>query len=81
MALTTRRDPGRQAYVITPSDSTIISETRGIYVAVGGDLNVLMAEDTVAVVFPSVPAGVVLPLACIKVLSTSTTASGIIGVR
>ena len=71
--------PAQHIEAITPADGTDLTfATRGIYVGTGGDLRVLtLGGDTVT--FPDVPAGVILPIRCKRVLATSTTASGIVG--
>lgn len=80
MSISTRRDPATQLRVITPSDSTILAPyPRSIYVAVGGDVAILGVDDTVAVVLPAVPSGVIIPVNAQKIMSTGTTATGLIG--
>lgn len=69
------------AFVVTPSDSTIIPATRGLYVGTAGNINVVMAEDENTVLFTAVPAGSILPIQVIKVLATSTTASTIVALN
>lgn len=78
MSLNNRRDPARNAVAITPSDSTVLTETRALYIGTAGDLNLLFADDSAAVVLPAHPAGL-FAYAVKKVMSTSTTASGIVG--
>lgn len=73
-------DPVSQAFSITPHDSTNFARpTRGIYVGTSGDVAVVFTAGAAAVVFPSVPAGVILPVRAIRVNSTSTTASNLVG--
>lgn len=72
-------DPAIHAYAITPSDSTTITVTRGIYIGGAGDVTVLMACDDNSVVFTAVNAGTILPLSVQKVLATGTTATSIVG--
>jgi len=63
---------------VTPSDSTDFDTlTRGLYVGGAGDV-VAVRHDGTAVTFAGVQAGTVLPIACRRVNSTSTTASGIV---
>lgn len=64
------------AVAVTPNDSTIIPETRALFVGTGGNLNVRMV-DGMTLVFTNVPAGV-FPIQVAQVLSTSTTATNII---
>lgn len=64
------------AVAVTESDSTVIPETRALYVGTTGNLNVTMADGQ-TVLFTAVPVGI-FPIQVTKVLSTSTTASTII---
>lgn len=64
------------AVVVTPSDSTVINTTRGLYVGTSGDIAVRMA-DGMSLTFPSVPVGV-FPIQVDQVKLTGTTASNII---
>ena len=66
--------PFYKAVAITKSDSTVIAPTRGIYVGVTGDLNIVMHVGGSPVVFKAVPVGV-LNICAIQVYSTSTTAT------
>lgn len=68
----------RFAAVVTPSDSADLAYvSRGLYVGVGGNLNVVMSGG-MTVVIP-VQAGF-HPLAVNRVLNSSTTATGIVAV-
>lgn len=71
-------DPANGAFLITPNDSTnLTQQTTGIYAGGAGNIKVDMINgDTVTFV---VPAGVVLPVQVRKVYSTGTTASGVVG--
>jgi hypothetical protein len=69
------------AFVVTPSDATIIPATRGLYIGGAGNINVVMAEDENTVLFTAVPAGFILPIQVIQVLSTSTTATAIVALN
>jgi hypothetical protein len=63
---------------VTPSDSTDFdSICRAIYVGGAGNV-VAVRHDGTAVTFTGVPAGTVLPIACRRVNSTSTTATAIV---
>lgn len=68
------------AYVsVTPHDSTNItglSRIRGLYIGTSGDVAVVDTSGN-ALTFSSVPVGI-LPVECIRVNSTNTTASNII---
>jgi hypothetical protein len=63
------------AAAITPSDSTVIPVTRGVYVGVTGDVAVRMADGTL---FTFVGAGAgEHPWQVTKVLATGTTATSL----
>jgi hypothetical protein len=66
------------AQAVTKSDSTTYSPTKAIWVGTAGDLAVIMADDDSAVTFEDVAAGSLLPFSVTKVMSTNTTASGIV---
>lgn len=73
--------PGRQAVAITPDNSTdLATTTRGLYVGAAGDVAVILADDSAAVTFTALAAGIVHPLAVKRVKATGTTATGIVGV-
>lgn len=62
---------------VTPSDSTALRPTRGLYVGGAGNVKVDMALGT-TVTFASVAAGTILPIQVVKVYSTDTTATNIV---
>ena len=63
---------------VTPSDTTKFAQSaRGIYVGVGGDV-VLLGEGGEVVTFTGALAGTVLPVRCVRVNSTSTTATNMV---
>ena len=59
------------AKVVTPSDSTILEITRGLYIGSTGDVVVTMADGD-NVTFSAVPTGVVLPIQVSKVKAATT---------
>jgi hypothetical protein len=64
--------PASQAASVTPSDSTALRTTRGIYVGGGGTLVVTMLG--VDSTFINVPSGTILPIQVQKVkLATTAT--------
>lgn len=69
--------PADQAAEITPSDSTVLAATRGIYVGVAGDVTVRMNEGKNVVTFTNVPAGSILPVSADRIMA-ATTADGIV---
>jgi hypothetical protein len=71
--------PATHAFPITPADLADLPETtRGIYVGGSGALAVRMPSGAV-ITFPGVPQGTVLRLRADRVLSTGTTATGLVG--
>lgn len=69
------------AIAITPSDSDLMPETRGVYVGVGGDVVALMkgaAGTYTAVTFKNAPSGAILPIRCTRINSTNTTATNML---
>ena len=72
-------EPAIHLSLITPSDSAFLPYvTRAIRAGGAGNLRVLTAgnED---VIIPSVVAGETLPICVVKVFSTSTTATSLMG--
>ena len=68
-------------FAVTASDSTLYAGF-GLYVGVTGDVAVVSTKkgpSGAAVVFPSVPAGAILPIQFCKIKATGTTASGLVG--
>jgi hypothetical protein len=69
-------DPLTDGVAVTPSDSTVLTTTRAIFVGGAGNLAVILSSGT-TLVLTGVTAGTLLPLRCTKVKSTSTTATNI----
>lgn len=67
--------PATDAIDVTPSDSTVLANVRGLYVGTTGNVAVKFPGDASAHTFTAVPAGAVLPVAVDHVMSTGTTAS------
>lgn len=72
--------PATLAVAVTPSDATVLSATRALFVGTGGDVAVTMAGGG-DVTFTNVPDGTTLPISVTKVLATGTTASDIVAMR
>ena len=71
-------NPARNAFVVTPDNSNDLPfPTRGIMVAVSGDLEVIMIDSTAAIVISGVAAGVVHPICAKRIRAANTTATGI----
>ena len=68
--------PAGYGVAVTPSNSTVLPMTRGLYVGMGGDVAVEDINSTVT--YSNVQAGTLLPIQVSKVLSTGTTASSIV---
>ena len=67
------------AVAITPSDTVNLANPSVVYVGVGGNVRVLTAQgDTVT--FVGIPTGSVVPVQVIRVYSTSTTATSLVGI-
>jgi hypothetical protein len=67
------------SFAITPSDSVNFTYAiRGIYVGGTGNI-VVVNENGSTVTFSNVPVGLILPVRCIRVNSTSTTATLMVG--
>ena len=66
------------AYNVTKSDTTVLLPSV-IYVGGAGNLKVIPAIGGSAVIFKNLPAGTILPVKVVQVLSTATTCSSIIG--
>jgi hypothetical protein len=70
------------AFAITPSDTVDLTyPTRAIYVGVGGNLAVIMGDDSAAVTLVGVIAGKIYPFAVKRVMVTNTTATTLVGIR
>jgi hypothetical protein len=70
--------PSVDAISVTPNDSTDLSSiVRGLTCLVSGDASVITAGGTTVTVY--LVAGAVMPLACRRVRSTGTAATGIVG--
>lgn len=70
-------DPAYSAKAVTPSDTTVLSGVRALYIGVAGDVAVMPKGSSTAVTFKAVPVGV-LPVQCSKVMLTNTAATDIV---
>lgn len=79
MAVFSLSDPAPNFAAITPSDSAAdnFKPSRGVYVGGTGDV-VAVSDAGSAVTFKAVPAGTVLPVRCVRVNSTNTTATDLV---
>lgn len=62
---------------VTPSDSTALLPTRGLYIGGAGNVRVEMSLGNV-VTFSGILAGTILPIQVVKVYATDTTATSIV---
>lgn len=78
--MTVSTAPASKLVAITPSNSTNISSVvRAMYVGVGGNITVVTTDGSV-ILFTGVPQGAVLgPFNVVRVNSTGTTASSLVG--
>lgn len=73
-------EPSGEFAAVTKSDVTVFTfPTRGLYIGGAGDVAVVSPIGS-AVTFSAVPAGTLLPIAVVQVLSTGTSATLIIAV-
>lgn len=71
--------PATRAVAITPSDTVNLAEvSRGLYVGTAGNATILLGDDTSAVVFTGLAAGLVYPLQVKRVNAGSLTAGNLV---
>jgi hypothetical protein len=70
-------DPSLHAVAVTPSDVTVLTPTRGLYIGTTGNVTVRMYGSQNNVTFTTVPVGF-MPLQVDQVRATGTTASNIV---
>lgn len=69
----------RAAFTITPSDTVNnFAIVRALYVGASGNMSVFLQDGT-SVLFVGVPQGAVIPVACLRINATGTTAASIVG--
>ena len=72
--------PGDDAFAVTPSDGAAFAvAARSLYVGTSGDVT-LITRAGASIKFTAVPAGAILPVRCVQVMATGTTASNIVGI-
>lgn len=78
--MASENESARSASTITPNDSTALTfTTRAIYVGTGGDLTVVLVDDSNPVTFKNVASGQLLSVKAKQVKATGTTASNLVG--
>jgi hypothetical protein len=74
--------PAVHALTVTPSDTATVSSdgrsTRGLFVGTGGNVAVMLRDDSTAVTLKNVASGSVLPIQVQFVMNTNTTATDIV---
>jgi len=70
----------RSSGAVTKSDSTVL-DFNAVYVGTAGDVAIKHTEGGSAVTYPGVPAGSILPVAGVRVMSANTTASGMVWMK
>jgi hypothetical protein len=74
--------PSSSAFSITPDDDNDITyPIRALYVGTGGDLQVILQDDTAETLFANVLGGSCLPLQIKRVMASGTAASDLVGLR
>ena len=72
--------PGLDAFAVTPSNSVNFNiMARALYIGVGGNVTLVTSRGN-TVEFIGVPDGSILPVVSLRVNSTSTTATSIVGI-
>lgn len=70
--------PARVGITVTPSDSTNLAGTRGLYVGGAGNVSVrFIGQPNETIVLATVPAGTLLPI-CVTRVMGATTATTIV---
>lgn len=70
--------PAANAATITKSNSTTYSGIRALYIGGAGNVALKFPGNATAVTFVAVPAGSILPLQPVQIMSTNTTATDIV---
>jgi hypothetical protein len=73
-------DSYRGGVAVTPSDSTVLAPTRGLYIGGTGNVIVDFADGTTGVLLTAPALGVILPISVVKVKATGTTATAILAI-
>ena len=76
-----RNVPAFTVEAITPSDDTILTDVRALYIGGTGNVAVIAEGDTDAVTFINVLGGTILPVRVKKVMATNTNATSIVALK
>jgi ethanolamine utilization microcompartment shell protein EutS len=64
-------NPASGIITVTPSDTTVLSSVRALYIGGAGDVAVTMQDGSTGTL-AAVPAGSILPIQCTKVMAATT---------
>lgn len=71
--------PARNLAAVTPNDSTDLANvSKALWIGGAGNVSIIAADDSSAVLISGVAAGTILPIRAKRVLSTNTTATLIV---
>jgi hypothetical protein len=73
-------DSYRGGIAVTPSDATVLTPTKGLYIGGAGNVTVDFADGTTGVLLTAVAVGTLYPISVVKVKSTGTTATAIVAI-
>lgn len=79
-AVSTNPGLGEKSLAVTPSDSTVLVTTEGLWIGGAGNVAVIHSGNTTPTTYLAVAAGTYLPFKVTKVMSTGTTATSIVAV-
>lgn len=68
----------RGAAVTPDNDNDLATPSRALWVGTGGNISLILADDSAAITLTNIPDGTLLPVRAKRIRSTSTTASGIV---
>lgn len=71
-------DSYRGGAAVTPSDTTVLSPTRGLFIGGAGNVTVDFADGTTGVLLTAISVGTIHPVSVVKVKATGTTATAIV---
>jgi hypothetical protein len=69
--------PASRLTAVTPSNSTILTGVRAVWVGGAGDIAIMAVDDSAAVTF-TVPSGTMLPVFAKQIMATGTSATNIV---
>lgn len=74
----TMTDPAGRLAAVTPSDSTVLSGVRALWIGGAGNVAIRAGGMTAAVTLVGATAGQIIPIRANVVMSTNTTATNIV---